>query len=125
MLFRSIGCPVIASMAGADLVVIVVEASASGIRDATRLASLAASMKRHCVAVMNKTGLDEQMDEKARTMLADQGIPLAGEVPFDSGLRSAEETNQTWASVVCKASPRIQSAINAIISVITSLECKS
>jgi MinD superfamily P-loop ATPase len=120
-----IGCPVIASLTGADLVVVVVEASASGIRDATRLASLAVSMKRHCVALLNKTSLDEAMDEKARCMLAGQGIPLAGEIPFDPRLRSAEEANQTWASINCDSSPRIKAALNAIISVISSLERKN
>lgn len=120
-----IGCPVIASLAGTDLVVVVVEASASGIRDAARLVRLAVSMKRHCVAVINKAGLDNQMDEAARTMLSDQGIPLAGEIPFDPGLRSIEETNQTWATIDCEASPRINSALNAIISIITALEHKN
>jgi len=120
-----IGCPVIASLTGADLVVVVVEASASGIRDANRLASLAASMKRRCVAVLNKTGLDDHMDEKARSMLADQGIPLAGEIPFDPRLRSAEEMDQTWASIDCESSPGIKAALRAIISLITSIRGKS
>lgn len=116
-----IGCPVIASLSGADLVVIIVEASTSGIRDATRLASLAASMKRRCVAILNKTGLDGLMDKKALNMLADHGIPLAGEIPFDPRLRSAEEANQTWASIDCESSPRIRAALNAIISLIATI----
>jgi MinD superfamily P-loop ATPase len=120
-----IGCPVIASLTGTDLVVIVVEASASGIRDAARLARLALSMKRHCVAVLNKTGLDQKMDDQARSMLAEYGIPLAGEIPFEPRLRSAEESNQTWASIDCPSSPRIKAALNAIISVISSLERKN
>ena len=119
-----IGCPVIASLAGADLVIIVVEASASGIRDADRLATLAASMKRRCVAVLNKTGLDYHMDNKAGSMLAEHGIPLAGEIPFDPRLRSAEETGRTWVSVDCGSSPRITAAINAINSIVTSISRK-
>jgi MinD superfamily P-loop ATPase len=119
------GCPVIASLTGSDLVVVVVEASASGIRDATRLARLAAAMKRDCVAVLNKTGLDHRMDEEARGMLAGQGIPLAGEIPFDPMLRSAEETNLTWAEVDCESSPRIKAALSAIISLIASIGRKN
>jgi MinD superfamily P-loop ATPase len=120
-----IGCPVIASLTGTDLVVIVVEASASGIRDAARLARLALSMERTCIAVLNKTGLDQKMDDQARSMLAEHGIPLVGEIPFDPGLRSAEETNQSWASIDCQSSPRIKAALNAIVSVISSLERKT
>jgi MinD superfamily P-loop ATPase len=120
-----IGCPVIASIAGTDLVVVIVAASVSGIRDASRLVCLAASMKRHCVAVLNKTGLDPRMDIKAKTMLADQGIPLAGEIPFDPGLRSAEESHQTWASIESDSSTRIKAALSAIRAIITSIGSKN
>jgi len=119
-----IGCPVIASITGVDLLVIVVESSASGIRDAARLIELARSMKRRSVGVVNKAGLDAGMDERALALLADAGIPLAGRIPFDPALRSAEESNRTWASVDCESTPDIQSALAAVKGILDTIKEK-
>jgi MinD superfamily P-loop ATPase len=116
-----IGCPVIASLSVSDLVVIVVEASASGIRDADRLMELVASMKRRSIAIINKAGLDEGMDARARELVAEAGIPLAGEIAFDPALRSAEESGKTWLSVACEASGVVASALNAVKAAISKL----
>jgi MinD superfamily P-loop ATPase len=117
-----IGCPVIASMTGCDLVVIVVEASASGIRDAARLVELAATMRRRSIAVINKTGLNAGMDDLARSMLADAGVPIAGEIPFDPKLRSAEESNRTWADLDCESTARVRAALDAVAGAVRSLK---
>ena len=119
-----IGCPVIASLSGVDLVIIVVEASASGIRDARRLIDLARSMKRKAIAIMNKTSLSADMDEKARTMLAETGIPLAGEIPFDPALRASEESENTWFSIGGVVGDRIMAAIEAVKGVISAMQRK-
>lgn len=109
-----IGCPVIASLAGSDLVVVVVEAGASGIRDAGRLIELAGSMKRPAVGVVNKAGLDASMDMRARAVLEKAGLPIAGEIPFDPVLRSAEESGKTWMDVEGPAGERVRSALEAV-----------
>ncbi|MBL8966537.1 MAG: 4Fe-4S binding protein [Spirochaetaceae bacterium] len=119
-----IGCPVIASLSGTQLVV-VVEASHSGIRDAKRLVELAASMRRGAVAVINKAGLDPAMDEEARAALREAGLPLAGEIPFDPSLRSAEERGKTWLDVEGEAGCRVRSAVAALRGLIDGLGRKS
>ncbi len=116
-----IGCPVIASLSGTDLVVIVVEASLSGIRDAKRLVELAASMRRKAVAVINKAGLDPAKDEEARAALREAGLPLAGEIPFDPSLRSAEERGMTWLDVEGAAGDRVRSAVEALRGLVDGL----
>ena len=120
-----IGCPVIASLSGADLVIIVVEASVSGIRDARRLVDLVRSMKRKAIAVMNKTGLSAEMDARARTMLAETGIPLAGEIPFDPALRAIEESGNLWVSIGGETGDRVAAAIKAVLGVITAIQHKA
>ncbi len=94
-----IGCPVIASLSGTDFVLIVVESSSSGIHDAERLIGLVLSMKRSALALINKSGLCAQMDDRAKSMLASAGIPLVGIIPFDPALRSVEEQGHTWIDV--------------------------
>lgn len=116
-----IGCPVIASLSGCDLVVVVIEASSSGIRDAQRLLELVSSMNRKAVGLVNKTGLDARMDTSAKTALLNAGIPLAGEIPFDPALRSIEETGRTWAEVEGAAGAQVRSAIKAIQGVVAGI----
>jgi MinD superfamily P-loop ATPase len=117
-----IGCPVIASLSGTDLVLVVIEASASGIRDAGRLVELAASMKRPAIALLNKTGLDAAADEKARALASRAGLPMAGEIPFDPVLRSAEEAGVTWMDIENETGLRIASAMNAVKGTVLSME---
>jgi MinD superfamily P-loop ATPase len=91
-----IGCPVIASLSGSDLAVIVMEASVSGINDALRLIALNAQTPRPEIGIINKTGLNPSLDERARKVFSEAQIPLAGEIPFDQKLRSIEADGQTW-----------------------------
>jgi len=119
-----IGCPVIASLSGVDLAIIVVEASVSGIRDARRLVDLVRSMKRKAIAIMNKTGLSANMDARARTMLAETGIPLAGEIPFDPVLRATEESGKTWFSIEGEVGDRVMATIEAVGGVISAMRRK-
>lgn len=119
-----IGCPVIASMTGTDLVLVTVESGVSGIRDARRLTEVVASMKRIAVAVINKTGLNPATDREARAMLAEAGIPIIGEIPFDPALRSVEEAGLTWASVQCESSPAIRASLAAVLGAIESIARK-
>lgn len=119
-----IGCPVIASLSGVDLVIIVVEASVSGIRDALRLVDLVNSMKRKAIAIINKTGLSADMDSNARTMLTKAGIPLAGEIPFDPALRAAEESGNTWYSTGGEAGDRVKATIEAVKGVVLAMQRK-
>lgn len=116
-----IGCPVIASLSGSDLVLVVVEASSSGIRDAERLMELVSSMKRRSAALINKTGLDTQMDISAKSVLSNAGIPIAGEIPFDPILRSIEEKGRTWVDVEGTAGNSVRRAFDAIQGIITGL----
>ncbi len=117
-----IGCPVIASLTGADLILAVIEAGASGIRDAERLLELASSMKRSTVAVLNKTGLDTESDARARDLAARFGTPVAGEIPFDPGLRAAEERGRTWIDSGADAGPRVVSALKAVAEAVRAVE---
>lgn len=116
-----IGCPVVASLSGSDLVVVVIEASFSGIRDAQRLLELVSSMKRKAVGLVNKTGLNAPMDTRAKAALSNVGIPLAGEIPFDPVLRSIEESGRTWAEVEGAVGEHVRNALKAIGGVIRAI----
>ncbi len=116
-----IGCPVIATLAGTDLVLLVIEASASGTRDGARLIELLATTKRPVIAILNKTGLDAEMDLRARELVASAAIELVGEICFDPSLRSAEEGGTTWLSIRGPASVQVASALGKVVKILDSL----
>jgi len=117
-----IGCPVIASLSGCDLLVVLVEASASGIRDAARLIELA--QDRPMIGVVNKAGLDAAIDEEARTLLSKAHIPLVAQLRFDPALRSAEEAGHTWAELEGREGDELRAALDAVIDRIRMMEEK-
>ncbi len=78
-----IGCPVIASMSGADAVLVVTEPTESGLHDLERVADLAAHFKVPACACINKWDLNSDLAEKIRKACQDRGMDVVGMVPFD------------------------------------------
>jgi MinD superfamily P-loop ATPase len=87
---------VIASLQGCNLVIAVIEAGSSGIRDAERLFQLLATMNRPTVCVINKQGIDAGMDQQARDLAARYHLPLVAELPFDKRFQTATELARSW-----------------------------
>ncbi|MDD3980643.1 MAG: 4Fe-4S binding protein [Spirochaetia bacterium] len=110
-----IGCPVIASLSGTDIVLLVVDSTVSGLRDSLRLSELAVGMDKRIIAIINKTGLDEEIDSKIRLAMTQSSIPVMGEVPFDPLLRSVEERGLTWIDVEGEAGQKAKEALRATL----------
>lgn len=78
-----IGCPVNASIASADFVVIVTEPTVSGIHDLKRLIELLKTFKIRSGIVINKYDLNERITEQIFEYAESQKIPVIGSIPFD------------------------------------------
>ncbi|MHB8871488.1 MAG: ATP-binding protein [Candidatus Doudnabacteria bacterium] len=78
-----IGCPVNASLASADFVVIVTEPTLSGIHDLKRLVDLLNTFKIRPGIVINKYDLNERITEQIFKYAESEKIPIIGSIPFD------------------------------------------
>jgi MinD superfamily P-loop ATPase len=78
-----IGCPVNASLSGADSVVLITEPTLSGLHDLKRIIKLINSFKIHVSVVINKYDINEEITIKIENFLEIEKIPLAGKIPFD------------------------------------------
>jgi len=78
-----IGCPVNASIAAADFVVIVTEPTVSGIHDLKRLVKLLNTFKIRCGIVINKYDLNETIATQIFKYADIEKIPVIGSIPFD------------------------------------------
>lgn len=84
-----IGCPVIASIAGANLVLLVTEPTVAGVHDLERILSTAAHFGVPALVCINKYDLNHEMSRMITEDCAARGIPLAGRIPFDVAVTKA------------------------------------
>lgn len=79
-----IGCPVMASLAGIDLAVIITEPTVSGIHDMQRVIELIKHFKITAKVVINKFDLNLENCEKIKLLCSENNIETIGLIPFDS-----------------------------------------
>ena len=77
-----IGCPVIASIAGADIVVAVTEPMPAALHDLERIWRLAKHFSIPCCVVINKATLSRSMAAKVARFAKSKGMPVIGRIPY-------------------------------------------
>ena len=78
-----IGCPVIASFSGADLVLAITEPTKSGLHDLERVIELARHFKTQVCVSINKWDLNPELSKEIESYLIQEEIPLVAKIPFD------------------------------------------
>ena len=78
-----VGCPVIASLSGADLVLLVAEPTLSGFHDLERLGALLKHFKIKGYLIVNKADLAPELTERLISLAEKEGFPLLGRIPYD------------------------------------------
>lgn len=79
-----IGCPVIASLGGVTLGLVVVEPTLSGIHDMERALGLLNHFNIHAVVCVNKYDINEENTARIVKFCESNGIEVVGKIPFDS-----------------------------------------
>ena len=79
-----IGCPVIASLGGVTLGLVVVEPTLSGIHDMERALGLLNHFKISAVVCVNKYDINEKNTARIVNFCESNGIEVVGKIPFDS-----------------------------------------
>ncbi len=85
-----IGCPVIASLAGADLVLAVTEPTVSGRHDLDRVLQVVRRFRLPFAVLINKADLNREMTERITDESTAAGALLVTEVAYDSSVTKAQ-----------------------------------
>lgn len=84
-----IGCPVISSMAGTDVAVIVTEPTPSGLHDLKRVAELCERFRTKVAVLVNKWDINPAMTGEIEAWCAGRGYTLVGRFPHDRAVVDA------------------------------------
>ena len=103
-----IGCPVIASISGMDMVLIVAEPSISGISDMERIINTAAKFGTKTAVCVNKYDTNIENTEKIEQFCTRQGLPFIGKIPFDFNAVKAINNGQTIVDIDCTSGTAVK-----------------
>ncbi len=85
-----IGCPVIASVTGAGLVLVVTEPTLSGEHDLERVLALAGHFRIPATVCVNKWDINPEMAERIEQRARAAGAGVAGRIRYDCGVTAAQ-----------------------------------
>jgi len=84
-----IGCPVISSLSGASVALLVTEPTLSGIHDLERVLGVCRHFGVPAVVCINKHDLNEENTRQIEGYCTSQGIGMAARIPFDNAFTEA------------------------------------
>lgn len=120
-----VGCPVNASLSGADFVVLVIEPTLSGFHDFKRLTELLKIFKIPSGAIINKYNLNEDITEQIENYLLNEKIPLIGKIPFDNSFTKAIQNLKSITDYDKKYLPLFNNILDIIKSLINQKGVKN
>ena len=85
-----IGCPVIASITGADLVLVITEPTLSGQHDLLRVSELTSHFGIPTVVCVNKWDLNPAITEQIEREAGSHGVKAAGRIRYDTAITKAQ-----------------------------------
>jgi MinD superfamily P-loop ATPase len=98
-----IGCPVIASLSGVDMVLIVAEPSLSGISDMERIIDTAKLFGVKIAVCVNKYDTNLKNTERIESFCRENRFPHLGRIPFDTEAVKAVNSGKTIVDIDCKS----------------------
>jgi MinD superfamily P-loop ATPase len=84
-----IGCPVISSLSGADLALMVTEPTVSGFHDLKRLNELVKNFKIPSACIINKSDINEELSSRIIDFLKSENIYHLSNLPYDESFTDA------------------------------------
>jgi MinD superfamily P-loop ATPase len=85
-----IGCPVIASITGATMVLAVTEPTISGLHDLKRVVALAGHFKIPVSVCVNKYDINPEMTVEIEQWCEENALPMVGRIAFDPIVTKAQ-----------------------------------
>ncbi|MGE4352763.1 MAG: ATP-binding protein [Oscillospiraceae bacterium] len=115
-----IGCPVIASLSGVNMVLIVTEPSISGISDMTRIIKTAETFRTKIAVCINKYDTNPGNAKKIEDFCREKNLPFVGGVPFDPQAVKAINNGLTIVELDCPAGTAVKAVFDQTMALLFS-----
>lgn len=102
-----IGCPVIASISGVDMLLLVVEPTLSGMSDMTRIIETAQGFYAEIIVCINKYDINDDNTKLIEVECEKAGIPVVGKIPYDKTVSKALNNGINITDYDCPASAKL------------------
>ncbi len=83
------GCPVLSSITGTDLVLIVTEPTCSGLHDLKRILEVVFHFNIQALVCINKWDINKEVSEDIKKYCLDKGVDVVGKIPFHESVVEA------------------------------------
>ncbi len=115
-----IGCPVIASLSGADMVLIVAEPSVSGISDMKRIVETAEKHQMKMAVCVNKFDTNIENTKEIELFCEKYKLPFTGRIPFDPEAIKAINNALSIIDIDCAAGKAVKEVFNKTIKILST-----
>ncbi len=112
-----IGCPVIASISGVDMVLIVAEPSQSGISDMERILDTVHRFGVPAAVCINKYDISPEKTEEIISFCKEKRLLFVGKIPLDEEVARAQNRGESVIHTDCPASRAIREIYEEIIKI--------
>lgn len=113
-----IGCPVIASITGVDLVLVVAEPSVSGISDLKRIVETTRIFGTDLCVCVNKWDNSRKNTEAIIAYCEQEKISFVGKIPYDANAMKAVNNGQSIVDVECESGTAIKNILERLVELI-------
>lgn len=114
-----IGCPVIASISGADTVLIVAEPSVSGLSDMDRIIKTAEVFKMKIAVCTNKWDTNTEISRLIEEFCQQRHIPFVGRIPFDGQAVKAINAGLSITDIDCQAGRAVRKVYENLMEILS------
>lgn len=101
------GCPLISTLSGMDVVLIVTEPSVSALHDLRRVINVARKFDPKIMVVLNRFDLQDNLRVQIEEFCVEKSIPIVGRIPFDTEVIRAVRAGIPVTRLSCPASEAI------------------
>lgn len=112
-----IGCPVIASLSGVDMALIVAEPSVSGISDMERIVKTAKYFGTEIAVCVNKYDTNMESTKKIEDFCHNNNLPFAGKIPYDSMAVTAINSGKSIVDIDCYSGKAAKDVYNNVLKI--------
>lgn len=113
-----IGCPVIASVSGVDMVLVVAEPSCAGLSDLMRLLNTTRLFETKVAVCVNKYDVCMEQAEAIRCFCEEMGVPFVGFLPYDRKASEAINAGKSVADVGCPLHEALKGTFEAVMKLL-------